>query len=807
MAIENTTLAELWRDPAALPADRVTDLIPRMSVREKVAQLYGVWVGADATSGQVAPFQHSSELPPADWSDVLRDGVGQLTRPFGTAPVDPVAGARAVANTQRELAEAGLGIPALVHEECLTGLGAWQATIYPSPLCWGASFDPELVRQIGEQIGTTMRRLGVHQGLAPVLDVARDLRWGRVEETIAEDPYLVGTLGAAYVQGLESTGIIATLKHFAGYSSSRAGRNLAPVSIGPRELADVILPPFEMALRAGARSVMNSYADNDGVPVAGDPTLLTDLLRGTYGFTGTVVSDYFSVVFLHRLHRTAGSKGQAAAQALAAGIDVELPTPDCFGTPLIAALEAGEVDIALVDRALERVLIQKCELGLLDADWSAEPPILSEADRRLDDDKSRALAGRLARRAIVLLRNEDGALPLAPSKRLAVVGPRAHVADAAFGCYSFPRHIGVHHPDVALGIEARTVLEALRADPAGYQITYAQGCPIPDTESSVRLRAERAAAEGGAPDDAVDDEALRELGDRQIAQAVEAARAAEVCVAVLGDVSGLFGNGTSGEGCDASDLRLPGRQGELLEALLATGTPVVLVLLVGRPYELSRYTDRLAAVVCGFLPGEEGANALADVLSGRVDPAGRLPVGFPAEGANQPSTYLAATLGLRSDVSTVDPTPLYPFGHGLSYNPAVWTDTVLAAGGAWPTDGTLQLAVTLRNDGASATSEVVQVYLHDPQAEVARPVQQLIAAPRVDLEPGTTRTVVIDLPADATSYTGRAGRRIVEPGEVELRVGASSRDIRTRLAARLTGPRREVGFDRAFQPKVSIVED
>ncbi|MEY9931468.1 beta-xylosidase [Catenulispora sp. GP43] len=801
MAIENTTVTDLWRDATAPAADRVRDLIPRMSVRQKVAQLYGVWVGADATSGQVAPFQHSSELPAADWSDVLRDGVGQLTRPFGTVPVDPVAGARAVANTQRDLAGADLGIPALVHEECLTGLGAWQATVYPSPLCWGASFDPELIRQVGERIGLTMRRLGVHQGLAPVLDVVRDLRWGRVEELIAEDPYLVGTLGAAYVQGLESTGIVATLKHFAGYSASRAGRNLAPVSIGPREMADVILPPFEMALRAGARSVMNSYSDNDGMPVAADSALLTDRLRGAYGFTGTVVSDYFAVVFLHRLHRTAGSKGHAAAQALAAGIDVELPTVDCFGAPLIAALEAGEVDIALVDRALERVLVQKCELGLLDADWSPEPPILSETDPRLDDEESRALARRLARRAIVLLRNENGALPLAPGKRLAVVGPRAHVADAAFGCYSFPRHIGVHHPDIALGIEARTVLEALQADPAGYQITYAQGCPVPDAESSVRLRAER-----GTPTNAMDDEALRVLGDQQIAEAVAAAREAEVCVAVLGDVSGLFGNGTSGEGCDASDLRLPGRQGELLEALLATGTPVVLVLLVGRPYELSRYADRLAAVVCGFLPGEEGANALADVLSGRVDPAGRLPVGFPAEGANQPSTYLSATLGLRSDVSTVDPTPLYPFGHGLSYNPAVWTDPVLPQGQTWPTDGTLRLAVTLHNDGTSPTSEVVQVYLHDPQAEVARPVQQLIAAPRVDLEPGTTRTVVIDLPADTTSYTGRAGRRIVEPGEVELWVGASSRDIRARLTARLAGPPREVGFDRAFKPQVGVIE-
>ena len=339
MAIEDTALAELWRDSAASPADRVKDLIPRMSVAEKVAQLSGVWVGADATEGQVAPFQHSSELPVVDWSDVLRVGVGQLTRPFGTAPVDPVAGARAVANSQRELARAGVGIPALVHEECLTGLGAWQATVYPAPLCWGASFDPELVREVGERIGRTLRRLGVHQGLAPVLDVARDLRWGRVEETIAEDPYLVGTIGSAYVRGLESTGVIATLKHFAGYSASRAGRNLAPVSIGPREMADVLLPPFEMALHAGARSVMNSYTDNDGVPVAGDPAMLTDLLRGKYGFTGTVVSDYFSVAFLRSLHHTAATKAQAAAQALAAGIDVELPTPDCFGGRLIGAME------------------------------------------------------------------------------------------------------------------------------------------------------------------------------------------------------------------------------------------------------------------------------------------------------------------------------------------------------------------------------------------------------------------------------------------------------------------------------------
>jgi len=777
VTVENDVAAEVWRDPAAPAGERIGDLISRMTVPEKLAQLYGVWVGIDSVGGDVAPHQHELAAAPAPWEELIQVGMGQLTRPFGTAPVEPLAGARAVTRSQRQIMAAGrFGIPAVVHEECLTGLAAWQATVYPSPLCWGASFDPELVQAMGARIGRSMRRLGVHQGLAPVLDVVRDLRWGRVEETIGEDPYLVGTIGAAYVRGVESEGIIATLKHFVGYSASRDGRNLAPVSIGPREIADVLLPPFEMALRAGVRSVMNAYTSMDGMPSAADPALFTDLLRGTYGFTGTVVSDYFAVAFLQTLHNVAATSGDAAALALSAGIDVELPTVNCFGEPLAQAIEAGRLDIALVDRALERVLAQKCELGLLDADWSPEPEVLRDGDADLDDAESRALARALAQRSIVLLHN-DGALPLPPGRRIAVVGPRADEAGAMLGCYSFPMHVGVHHPDVPMGVAVPTMLDALREDPAAYQLTYAQGVPVL-----------------GGDDDG-------------IAQAVQAAQDAELCVAVLGDKAGLFGNGTSGEGCDASNLRLPGRQEELLEALLATGTPVVLVLLVGRPYELSRQIDRLAAVVCGFFPGEEGAHALADVLAGRVNPSGRLPVGFPVAGANQPSTYLAAPLGQTSGVSNIDQTALFPFGHGLSYAPATWVGVVDGSpAGQWPTDGTGRVLVHLRNDTDLPTSEVVQVYLHDPVAEVARPVQQLIAAPRVDLAPGQARTVTLDLHADLTSYTDRAGRRHVDPGAVELRIGASSADIRATVSLTLTGPRREVGFDRVMQPTVTITE-
>ncbi|HEX3788964.1 MAG TPA: glycoside hydrolase family 3 N-terminal domain-containing protein [Pseudonocardiaceae bacterium] len=773
MTIERSVSTEIWRDATASPAHRVADLLARMTLAEKIAQLYGIWLATDA-AGEVAPHQHDFAAAPPDWAELITAGIGQLTRPFGTTPVDPLTGARSLARSQRQIVAAGrFGIPAMVHEECLTGLNAWQATIYPAPLCWGASFDPELVRRMGARIGRNMRRLGVHQGLAPVLDVVRDLRWGRVEETIGEDPYLVGMIGSAYVAGVESAGVVATLKHFVGYSASRAGRNLAPVSIGPRELADVLLPPFELALRAGARSVMNAYVDIDGVPVAADPSFLTTLLRDTYGFTGTVVSDYFAVAFLRDLHAVAGTPGSAAGLALDAGIDVELPTVNCYGEPLRAAVEAGEVDIELVERAATRVLAQKLELGLLDQDWSAEPDVLADRDADLDDPESRALARELAQESIVLLRN-NGILPLPAGRRIAVVGPRAHEASAMLGCYSFPMHVGVHHPEVPMGVSVPTLLDALRADDAGYTVSYVEGCPVLGGE------------------------------DKGISEAMRVAREADVCVAVLGDRAGLFGLGTSGEGCDATDLRLPGRQEELLDAVLASGTPVVLVLLVGRPYELARQVDQLAAVVCGFFPGEEGAAALADVLSGRVNPSGRLPVSFPGAGGNQPATYLAAPLAQRGAVSTVDPTALFSFGHGLSYAPATWVEVDRRSTEQWPTDGSCQLIVTLRNDAPVPTTEVIQVYLHDPVAEVARPVQQLVAAVRVELPPGATRTALIDLHADLTSYTGRAGTRQVDPGEVELRIGASSTDIRGSIPCTLTGPRRTVGFDRVLHPVIEV---
>lgn len=765
---------EPWRDTTVAVDDRVDDLLGRMTRAEKVAQLSGVWLLA-ADAGEMAPMLHES-APDLAWEDLIADGLGQLTRPFGTSPVEVEHGLAILAERQDQVRGANrFGIPAQVHEECLTGLNAWGATIYPTPVSWAAAFDPALVERMGEQIGTLMARLGIHQGLAPVLDVARDLRWGRVEETMGEDPFLAGTMASAYVRGLQSAGVVATLKHFLGYSASRGGRNLAPVSMGMRELHDVMLPPFEMALRAGARSVMNAYTDIDGVPSAADAHLLTTVLRDTLGFEGTVAADYFSVAFLHSLHAMAADLGEAAGLALEAGIDVELPTVDAYGAPLLEAMAAGRVDEKVVDRALRRVLRQKCELGLLDPGWAPVPA--EPVD--LDPPEARALAFDMARRSVVLLAN-DGALPLPAGSRVALVGPNADTGEAMLGCYSFPMHVLPHHPGTEPGLRVPTVREVLAAS---YDVVHERGCAV--------------GVPGHPGDEPADPEAALEA-------AVTAAAGADVCVAVLGDRAGLFGKGTSGEGCDAADLRLPGRQEELLERLLATGTPVVAVLLVGRPYDLSRFADRLSAVVCGFFLGEEGATAVGEVLSGTTNPSGRLPVSFPAAGSAQPATYVGSALAHRTEVSTLDPTPLFAFGHGRGYAEATWDGVELVSGPTWPTDGEAHVRVELSNTTDREVSEVVQVYLHDRAASVVRPVQRLVAAVRVDLPVGARSRVDVALHADLTSFTGRDHARIVEPGAVELRVGRSSADHEAVLELELVGSERCAGPDRVLEPAIVV---
>lgn len=722
-------------------SDRVGDLHARMSLEEKLAQIVGFWL--DHAGEVVAPMAGEMTAgKPTRLTEVTEHGIGHYTRVYGTRPVDPVERAAWLWEEQRRLRrETRLGIPALVHEECLTGLAAWKAATFPTPLAWGASFDPELVEEMAALIGESMRQLGIHQGLAPVLDVIRDPRWGRTEEAIGEDPYLVGTVGTAYVRGLQSAGIHATLKHFVGYSGSRAGRNHAPVSAGPRELADVFLLPFEMALLdGGARSVMNSYADVDGVPVASSKELLTDLLREQWGFDGVVVADYFSVAFLAVMHAVAEGRGEAAAQALAAGIDIELPSGDAFLEPLAELIRSGAVEESLVDRAVLRALAQKEELGLLDEDFSGDPPEVVD----LDGPRHRELARRLAEESLVLLAN-DGVLPLPAGAGIALIGPNADLPEALMGCYSFVNHVLAHQPDVPYGIDIPTVADALRAELPGASITVARGCDVEGTDRS------------------------------GFDEAVAAARAAEVAVVVVGDQAGLFGRGTVGEGNDVDTLDLPGVQRELVEAVIATGTPVVVVLLTGRPYAVGWALDGPrppAAVLQAFFPGEEGGTAVARVLSGTVNPSGRLPVSLPRAAGAQPYSYLQPLLGGPSAVTTADPTPVRPFGFGLSYTSFAYSDLTAAAEA--PTDGTIEVSVRVRNIGRRAGTDVVQLYGRDLVGSVVRPVAQLLGYCRVTLDVGQTAEVRFTVPTTRFAFSDRSLTRVVEPGDVEVWVAASA---------------------------------
>jgi len=755
--------------------ERVEDLLSQMTLAEKIGQLGSVWMGASGDGDGVAPMQDlfSDELPPLD--KVIEHGLGQLTRVYGSRPVATAVGMKALTALQaRVMAASRFGIPAVAHEECLTGFAAWKATIFPTPLAWGASFDPALIRDMARAFGGNMRAVGIHQGLAPVLDVTRDPRWGRTEETIGEDPYLVGTIGTAYVQGLQSAGVQATLKHFAGYSASRAGRNMAPVSMGPREFTDVLLPPFEMAIRlGGARSVMPTYVATDGVPATADTVLLGATLRGQLGFDGLVVSDYYAVSFLELQHAVAASPEGAAALALTAGVDVELPSVRCYGAPLHAAATAGDVTTAIVDRAVARVLRQKFELGLLDPGWTAVPGWNPAADGAvapdLDPPAHRAIARRLAEESIVLLVNPGDALPVAKTAKVAVIGPLANDPLAFFGCYTMPRHLASHTDGP--GVQVATLLAALREELT--DVTYARGCDVRTVDRS------------------------------GFAEAVATARSAEIVFAVVGDEAGLFGRGTSGEGCDVTDLRLPGVQEDLLHALANTGTPVVAVLVTGRPYAIGGVADRLAAVVQGFFPGEEGGRAIADVLTGRVVPSGKLPAEMPGSAGAQPSTYLRSRTAARHSGSSVDPTPLFAFGHGLSYTTFGYSDLVLSADKV-PTDGTVEISCTVRNTGPRAGTEVVQLYLSDTEAQVVRPVHWLAGFARVPLEPGQARRVAFRVHADRTAFTGLSGERIVEPGEIGVAVGGASDNLPLAASFVLTGPVRVVDSGRVLDTPVSV---
>ncbi|MGH9107318.1 MAG: glycoside hydrolase family 3 N-terminal domain-containing protein [Acidimicrobiales bacterium] len=795
------TTASLYKNPAAGLEDRVHDLLQRMDIDEKLAQLGAVGfpdlMKGDRLDGDAALA-------------VVPHGIGQVTRIGATTGLKPAQTAELLNEIQRIMVErTRLGVPVMVHEESVAGYCARGATVFPQALALANSWDPALVQEVAGTVRRQLLAVGARHALAPVLDVARDPRWGRLEETYGEDPVLAGTLGAAFVRGMQtkdlSAGVLATGKHFLAHGLPEGGRNHAPVQVGPRELREVYAEPFAAAIREGGlASVMSSYSCVDGLPGSGSREILTKLLREELGFDGMVVADYFAVALLMKYHRVAADRSEAAVKAITAGLDLELPALDCFGAPLKAAVTAGRVPMAVVDTAVGRVLIAKMRLGLFESPYVD----VGSVKAIFVDPANTELARRAATRGIVLLAN-DGVLPIsAEVPKVAVIGPAADDRRLLQGDYHYPAHQEIAFElDGAAQREERSLAdtqEEVGADPEPDGRT--DGAVV--RQSEVFLPSGKAALQPGRyyTEHITPLRGLREAlgpsvevayqkgcevqgGDRSgIPAAVAAAKGADVAIVFVGGRSGLQKSATVGEARDAAELRLTGAQEDLVAAVAATGSPTVLVVMSGRAHVLTGVASKVRALLVAWPLGEQGGAALADVLLGRAEPTGRLAVTLPRATGQVPLYASHRSGGAASvfyeDYTDYPHTPLFSFGHGLGYTTFGYTDLQVRAS---DTCSPVDVAVTVANTGTRQGEEVVQLYASDLVASVARPSASLIGFTRLSLGAGEAARVTFDVHPSRLAFYDEDMRFIVEPGHFRFAVGASSSDVRQQAEVELTG--------------------
>jgi beta-glucosidase len=726
------------------------DLLASMTREEKIAQLLCISVNDLLTDGEFDPEKARTQLG---------KGAGQVARIAGWSHRDPEGVRALVGQVDTFLREeTRLGVPAILHEESNCGLQSFGATVFPQAIGMAATWNLALLEEVHGAIRKEALALGVHSVLNPVLDLVIDPRWGRCEETFGEDRFLAGQIAIATVRGLQSddlrSGVGATLKHFAGHGHSEGGRNEAPVHMGERELRDVSLVPFEITIKeARPLAVMNAYHDIDGIPCAANPFLLTDILRGEWGFEGLVVSDYEAVDQVRRMHFLSADKAGAAALSLAAGLDIELPFPDCYAQ-LGEAIDRGLVGEDLLDRSVLRVLEAKERLGLLDA--SRPSPLSLDC---FDSDEHRALSLRAAEETMVLLRN-DGLLPLASQEgQIAVIGPFANATRNMLGDYAFAAAYDL--PDGTRG--GPGVFDAIAARFAECKVVQAAGCQLNETDPIL------------------------------LAEAVEAASASAAAIIVVGGRSGsvpvLRGfsqhGDMSGEGRDRASIELVAAQRELVEAVAATGTPVILVVVDGRPLALGAVAEKVAAIIYAWLPGHMGGEALARVIAGDVSPSGRLPVSLVRETGQVPANYARHPASFKWNYIFGSNVALYPFGHGLTYSEFTYSDLKLDRE-ATDRDGIVAIRFTVRNSGGRSAVCVPQVYFRDEVASVVRPVMQLAEFTRIELAAQEQREVVITFPASRFAFHNRLMERVVERGEITLMIGESSGDIRLRAGLTIT---------------------
>lgn len=748
-----------YQDASLTIDQRVEDLLSRMTIEEKVGQLVCLmgWDSYERNGKKVAvsdKFRHEIDSLHVGmyWAGFRADPWTQKTLTNG---LNPALAAEAANAMQRYAIEhSRLGIPIFLAEEAPHGHMAIGATVFPTGLGMAASWNPQLMEQAGAVIGKEIRLQGGHISYGPVLDLSREPRWSRVEETMGEDPYLSGEMGAAMATGLGGGNLglpystIATLKHFIAYGTTEGGQNGARSIVGPRELKQVFLPPFKRAIEAGAMSVMTSYNSLDGVPCTSNKELLTNVLRGEWGFDrGIVVSDLFSIDGLRGTHHTAASSQEAGIQALLAGVDVDLGG-NCF-SKLVDAVKQGKVGEDAVNTAVKHVLRLKFEMGLF------ENPYVNGkmAQKEVHNDAAVATAKQTAMESITLLKN-DGILPLSKDIKVAVVGPNADNVYNMLGDYTAPQADG----------KVVTVFNGIKALIGEASCVYAKGCAVRDTQ------------------------------DSDIPAAVAAAEKADVVVAVVGgssardfktsyedtgaasSVQQFVSDMECGEGFDRATLDLLGRQMELLDALKKTGKPLVVVYIEGRPLNKNWADENANALLTAYYPGEQGGNAIADVLFGDYNPAGRLPVSVPRHVGQLP-VYYNKPVPAAHDYVEMSAKPLYPFGYGLSYTSFEYSDLTITG-----------LAATFKvtNTGTRKGDEVVQLYVRHGLSSVVQPERQLKAFKRITLEPGETRTVTLHLDYDDLAIVDANMKWTVEPGTYHILIGSSSNDIR--LKGRITIP-------------------
>lgn len=757
--------APLYKNPAAPIPARVADLMARMTLPEKIAQIRTAWAAK-------ADMIDALAFNPAKASAAFPAGIGHVTRPSDKRGVPGITGAAggtaARWRTPREtvefinalqkwaLEDTRLGIPVLVHEESLHGYMATEATMFPQAIGLAGTFDTDLMRRVQSVIGAEVRARGVPLVLSPVVDIVRDPRWGRIEETWGEDPYLVGEMGVAAVEGLQGPGkfekladgkVFATLKHMTGHGQPEAGNNISPAQLAERELRENFFPPFrEVVRRTSVGAVMPSYNEIDGIPSHANTWLLGDILRGEWGFDGVIVSDYGGVHELATLHHVADDLTDAAHQALLAGVDSELPEGQAYAT-LADAVAAGAIPVQLIDRACARMLTFKMRAGLFEnpyGDWQKAQALTGNAE-------ARALALEAARKSLCLLTNRNGTLPLDPTRmgRVAVIGPNHAIARLG-GYSSVPK-------------QTVSLMEGLRQVAPDADFITAQGVFITTSEDRSQDLIELAP---------------RERNLELIAEAVEVARQADTIVLAIGDTEQTSREGFAKNHLgDRTDIDIVGEQNELVDALAALGKPLVVCAVNGRPPSWPNVVEKADALLECWYPGQEGGTAMAEALLGRINPGAKLPVSVIRNEGQIPLFYNHKPSARRGYLFE-DKAPLFPFGHGLSYTTFEISPPRLSAGRV-AADRPVQVDATVTNTGSVAGDEVVQLYITRTEVSVTQPVLLLKGFERVRLAPGESRTVRFTLTPEQLAFWNREMEEVNEPGPVAVHVGNSSANLKS----------------------------